>query len=97
MQKLHKYHVRYVSELAPGFAPLGQENEISLLSSGRILTFQGHPEMTFDISQGLMKGDDGTYKPAPASASDVILHDISSPHEGRELWRSIMRWAARDE
>lgn len=93
---LHKYHVRYISEIAPGFMPLASHNEIALSSSRRILTSQGHPEMTSDISKLLAEGDDGTYKQPKDTRTmpdGVLVHDISTNHDGSETWIHIMRWA----
>ncbi|KAJ4417871.1 hypothetical protein N0V82_005928 [Gnomoniopsis sp. IMI 355080] len=98
--KMHKYHVRYISRLAPGFASLTESNEISISESDRIMTFQGHPEMTYEISKALSEGDNGTYKPSEkseaASSRDELLHDISTPHDGGRVWEVIMDWATRD-
>ncbi|KAI7781506.1 hypothetical protein LA080_014682 [Diaporthe eres] len=94
--KIHKYHIRYVSELAPGFTQLSKDNEITLASSGKILTFQGHPELTYDISRTLIETR-GAYRPrdtAELSSSGVVVRDISTPHDGREAWSHILRWAA---
>lgn len=99
-QRMHKYHVRYISRLAAGFIPLAKDNEISISESERILTFQGHPEMTYDISKALSEGDNGTYKPserkATAGNGDELLHDISTPHDGGQIWNVIMNWATMD-
>lgn len=93
---MHKYHVRYVSELANDFTTLATHNDISLADSGRILTFQGHPELTFEISTALSKGTDA-YKPAPRADTTTSaappLYDISTPHDGSRIWACIMKWA----
>lgn len=86
-----------MSELAPGFKPLSKDNEITLASSGKILTFQGHPELTYEISRTLIEGSRGAYKPrdtAELSSNGVVVRDISTPHHGREAWTHILRWAA---
>ncbi|KUI63304.1 hypothetical protein VM1G_11049 [Cytospora mali] len=91
---LHKVHVRYVSETAPGFTLLAKENEITLSSSKTILTSQGHPEMTNEISELLTKGNDGTYtRQGDIHSKSVVMHDISAQHDGSEAWKHIMRWA----
>lgn len=92
---LHKYHVRYVSDLAPGFRPLAKENEITI-SSRKILTFQGHPEMTNEISRLLVEGDDGTYKQRRDIQSlpdGALMLDVSTLHDGSKAWKDILRWA----
>lgn len=94
---MHKYHVRYVSKLADGFSLLAKDNEISISASDRILTFQGHPEMTYEISAALSASDNGTYKPsdktATAAQDSHLLHDISTPHDGGRIWKFIMNWS----
>jgi GMP synthase-like glutamine amidotransferase len=92
---LHKYHVRYVSDLAPGLRPLAKENEITI-SSRKILTFQGHPEMTNEISRLLVEGDDGTYKQRKDIQSlpdGALMLDVSTLHDGIKAWKDILRWA----
>lgn len=94
---MHKYHVRYVSELAHDFTPLAAHNDISLSDSGRILTFQGHPELTYEISAAFSTGPDA-YKPvlkAETTNGDAppLLYDISTPHDGGRVWAFIMEWA----
>ena len=48
-QLIHRYHIRYVSEIAPGLTTLSKDTEITLASSGKFLTFQGHPALTYEI------------------------------------------------
>lgn len=50
------------------------------------------------ISKCLSGGDDGTYKPQAGSpGSDVVLQDISAPHDGGEVWDLIMKWAVEED
>lgn len=96
-QLIHKYHNQYVSELAPGFKTLSNDTEITLDSSGRFLTFQGHPELTYEISRTMIETTRGPYKrrdvPELTSNGDLV-RDISTPHDGREVWSQVLRWAA---
>lgn len=97
-QRLHKFHVRYVKTLAPVFAPLAEHNEIALSHSGNILTFQGHPELTSEISRMLSGRGDTTYRPAPPSAEKaggkgIVVEDAGTPHDGELAWKYIMEWA----
>lgn len=95
-QRLHKFHVRYVKTIAPVFTPLAELNEISISHSGQIMTFQGHPELTSEISHMLSGRDDGTYKPtksAEASDEGIVIEDAGSPHDGELIWKYIMEWA----
>ncbi|KAJ0116655.1 hypothetical protein J7T55_009805 [Diaporthe amygdali] len=93
---LHKYHIRYVPELAPDFTTLSEDSEITLASLGKILTFQGQPELTCEISKTLIEKAGGTYERrdrSKLSRDGVVLDDISTPHDGSEVWGEILRWA----
>lgn len=63
--------------------------------SDRILTFQGHPEMTCEISKTLSEGDTGAYK--PTAANSELVEDISTPHDGSEIWKVILSWTMKDK
>lgn len=97
VQKMHKYHVCYVSELANNFTALAQSNDIALSDTGRILTFQGHPELsTYQISKALSERADKTYTPTKTSVDTGghgQLHGISTSHDGKRIWAFIMKWA----
>lgn len=58
------------------------------------MTFQGHPEMTYEISKTLSEGDTGAYKPTAVNTG--LVHDIATPHDGSEIWKVIMTWAIMD-
>lgn len=59
------------------------------------MTFQGHPEMTYEISKTLSEGDTGAYK--PTAANSEVVRDISTPHDGSEIWKIIMIWAMKEK
>lgn len=52
--------------------------------------------MTYDISRTLSEGENGIYKPSEkgltAADGSELLHDISTPHDGARIWKSIMNW-----
>lgn len=87
--------------MAPTFVPVAERNEIAMSKSGRILTFQGHPEMTAEISRLLSGKDDGTYtkssKSTPTEAArdgnKIFIDDVETPHDGESIWGEIMGWA----
>lgn len=75
---------------------LAELNEISMATSGKILTFQGHPELTSEISFSLSGKDDGTYTStttAGANGKNIVLEDARAPHDGQLVWKYIMDWA----
>ncbi|KAK6085042.1 glutamine amidotransferase class-i family protein [Seiridium cupressi] len=77
-QALHKFHKRRVVTPAPEFLPLAYGNEISISQSSKVITFQGHPELTAQISQALVDADDGSYH---AIAVD-LSPGIAAAHDG---------------
>ncbi|KAK6071531.1 glutamine amidotransferase class-i family protein [Seiridium cupressi] len=88
-QALHKFHKRRVVTPAPEFLPLAYGNEISISQSSKIITFQGHPELTAQISQALVDADDGSYH---ATAVD-LSPGIAAAHDGDMVWTRIMEWS----
>ncbi|CAH0053968.1 unnamed protein product [Clonostachys solani] len=84
--KMHKYHKRVVSEAALGFKLLGSNNEILLSESGNIMTFQGHPELTSEISRNLLDSDDGSY------VDNSTISSITTPHDGLYIWGRLMKF-----
>lgn len=55
-----------------------------------ILTFQGHPEMTYEISKSLVDHDSGSYKAGVNPHADIQLSGIEASHDGSEAWDRIM-------
>ena len=93
-QRLHKFHKRQVKSRAEGFVELAPDNEILLSASGRMLSFQSHPEMTPAVSQGLLDGDtQGFYHEEPRPNPRVVMdRDIYGEHDGALAWESIVDW-----
>ncbi|KAK9413752.1 putative Class I glutamine amidotransferase-like protein [Seiridium unicorne] len=85
---LHKFHKRRVVTPAPEFLPLAHGNEIFISQSSNIITFQGHPELTAQISQALLDADDGSYQ---ATAAD-LSPGVAAAHDGDMVWERIMEW-----
>jgi GMP synthase-like glutamine amidotransferase len=92
-QDLHKFHKRKVASRARGFIPLAPDNEIVISQSGEILSLQGHPELSGEISQDLVDADDGFYLQARVENPDVVLKDKFAPHDGAYVWGKVLEWA----
>ncbi|UNI22975.1 hypothetical protein JDV02_008817 [Purpureocillium takamizusanense] len=91
--RLHKFHKRQVKTPAEGFVALAPDNEILCSASGRLLSFQAHPELSADISHGLLDSDKkGFYKEKARSNPNVVLRDVHSEHDGAYVWSKIVDW-----
>lgn len=51
--------------------------------------------MTCEISKTLSEGDTGAYK--PTAANSELVEDISTPHDGSEIWKVILSWTMKDK
>lgn len=51
--------------------------------------------MTYEISKTLSEGDNGTYK--PTASNSELVEDISTPHDGRGIWKVILSWTMKDK
>ena len=92
-QRLHKFHKRQVKSPAEGFVALAPDNEILYSASHRLLSFQSHPELSSEISQGLLDGDTkGFYREKARSNPNVVVRDIHSEHDGAYVWAKILDW-----
>lgn len=91
-QTLHKYHRRVVTTVAEGFYALADNNEILISSANNVLSFQGHPEMTYEISQGLIDSDTGLYTNRRNVDLNIALQDIASSHDGSRVFEKMMDW-----
>ncbi|ORY61663.1 class I glutamine amidotransferase-like protein [Pseudomassariella vexata] len=93
---LHKYHKRVVSTPTPDFIALADNNEIFITKSRKIMSFQGHPELSYQIAKAMMETDDGSYQPpanVPKSDTALKIQDISASQDGKKVWVNIMKWA----
>ncbi|KAI5861179.1 class I glutamine amidotransferase-like protein [Durotheca rogersii] len=92
---LHKFHKRYVTAPAPGFSALASNNEIFLSSTGRILSFQSHPELTEEISQRVIDGSEGVYDTGNSNHDGIVLKGIDHAHDGQQVWDRILDWSTQ--
>ncbi|KAL4949050.1 class I glutamine amidotransferase-like protein [Aspergillus filifer] len=91
--KLHKFHKRYVVDPGLCFTPLAASNEILLSNRDQILTMQSHPELSEELSRGILEGADRGYTSSPTTTGvGVKLLDVGSEHDGARVWDVIMEW-----
>ncbi|OAQ76649.1 glutamine amidotransferase class-I domain-containing protein [Purpureocillium lilacinum] len=91
--RLHKFHKRQVKSPAEGFVALAPDNEILYSASHRLLSLQSHPELSSEISQGLLDGDTkGFYREKARPNPNVVVRDIHSEHDGAYVWAKILDW-----
>ncbi|KAK5193923.1 hypothetical protein LTR92_006263 [Exophiala xenobiotica] len=91
---LHKFHKRVVTEPPPGFRYLADNYEISMSDSNKVMTFQGHPEMTAKIAQGIVSARDPSYLPDPSPEGIAQLHnDLEKIEDGKKAFSKVMSWA----
>jgi hypothetical protein len=58
------------------------------------MTFQGHPEMTAKIAQGIVSARDPTYLPDPSPEGIARLHnDLEKIEDGKIVFSKLMSWA----
>ncbi|EXJ77523.1 hypothetical protein A1O3_09750 [Capronia epimyces CBS 606.96] len=92
--RLHKFHRRMVKTAPPGFHYLADNHEISMSDSEQMMTFQGHPEMTAHIAQGLVANKDGTYLPDPSPEGVARLNQaLEKDEDGKKAFARVMAWA----
>ncbi|KIW46022.1 uncharacterized protein PV06_01715 [Exophiala oligosperma] len=92
--RLHKFHKRIVAEPPPGFKHLAENHEIFISESDQVMTFQGHPEMTAKIAQGIISGRDASYFPDPTPEGIAQLnHNLEKDEDGKKAFSRVMSWA----
>ncbi|KAI1615878.1 class I glutamine amidotransferase-like protein [Exophiala viscosa] len=94
--RMHKFHKRIVLEPGLGLQPLAEDNEIFASPSGQILTFQGHPEMTAKIAQGILDHRDLSYLNLADSSPEGVaqLHKgLEKVEDGKQAFARVMSWA----
>ncbi|KIW57852.1 hypothetical protein PV05_02409 [Exophiala xenobiotica] len=92
--RLHKFHKRIVIEPPPGFHYLADNYEISMSDSNQVMTFQGHPEMTAKIAQGIVNARDPSYLGDPSPEGIARLHnDLEKIEDGKKAFSKVMSWA----
>lgn len=62
--------------------------------SDQVMTFQGHPEMTAKIAQGIISGRDVSYFPDPTPDGIAQLNrNLEKDEDGKKAFSKVMSWA----
>ncbi|KAH8777070.1 class I glutamine amidotransferase-like protein [Hyaloscypha sp. PMI_1271] len=90
--KLHELHRKEIATPAPGFIELAENNQICLSESGRILTFQGHPEMSVELARALIESESVYTKGLSEMEKRKLLDGAEGMHDGVAVWRRVLEW-----
>jgi glucosinolate gamma-glutamyl hydrolase len=94
--KLHELHRKEVSKLAAGFLELAENNQICLSENRRILTFQGHPEMSAELARALMESESLYTKGLSKVEKRMLVEGVSAEHDGIAVWRQVLEWVGEN-
>jgi GMP synthase-like glutamine amidotransferase len=89
---IHEFHELEVKTPGKGFIALAEDNQSLVNATNTILTIQGHPEMSAELSKLLLK-DTPEYMGVDAAEKEALEIKINSPHDGIAIWKRIVRWA----
>jgi GMP synthase-like glutamine amidotransferase len=89
---IHQSHEMEVKTPGKGFIALAEDNQSFVNAANTILTLQGHPEMSAELSKLLLR-DVPKYQATSAAEKKALDIKINSPHDGNALWRIIVGWA----
>ena len=92
--KIQEFHEREVKTPGKNFIALAEENQCFINAANTILTFQGHPEMSAEMTRLLLK-DAPKYMGRNATEKKVLEMKIDSRHDGAALWKMIVEWAGK--
>ncbi|EOD49514.1 putative copper iron-regulated glutamine amidotransferase protein [Neofusicoccum parvum UCRNP2] len=89
---VHEFHRRELAESAPGFVPLAEHNQIFKSPDNRILTFQGHPEMSAKLAQAILAEAPAYTKSFSAEQLSAISERMEMGQDGVAIFERILRW-----
>lgn len=94
LYKVHEFHEMEVKTPGKDFNALAEENQCFINAANTILTFQGHPEMSAELTRLLLK-EVPKYTGRNAEEKKALEVKIDSPHDGAALWKRIVEWAGK--
>lgn len=90
--RLHELHKKEVVMAPEGFVALAEGNQVLVSGSGRVLSFQGHPEMSGEIA-GLLVGEESCYTEGLGREEvEGLVSRAGEEHDGLEVWRRVLEW-----
>lgn len=97
--RIHEFHRRYISSVPQGFKELASDCQILMSDDNRILTFQGHPEMTSELMSLLLmapSSEESGYvdrkHDTNSQSQEALLKRATGDHDGMVVFRSVIRW-----
>lgn len=99
--QMHEFHQRYISTIPSGFTELAKNCQILLSDDNRILTFQGHPEMTSEMMSLLLlsptskeSGYVNFEQDSDGSLRGKLMDRAAADHDGLDIMQSVVRWVS---
>jgi GMP synthase-like glutamine amidotransferase len=92
--RIHEYHRREIKSPAPGFMELGERNQSFLSENGRILTFQGHPELNEKLAKAMLENSPA-YMGIEGDIKTEVERRMEKEHDGGRIWARIIEWIGK--
>ncbi|ETS73442.1 hypothetical protein PFICI_15047 [Pestalotiopsis fici W106-1] len=95
---LHKFHKRQIDKIAPNFIELAEDREVLLSKDDKIISFQGHPEMTREVARGILDADDGAYTGELTQGQvDDLYALFELQNDGLRIFGRVLDWCSEKE
>ncbi|EPE29118.1 Class I glutamine amidotransferase-like protein [Glarea lozoyensis ATCC 20868] len=88
---IHQFHEREVKTRGKGFIALAENNQCFVNAANTILTLQGHPEMSVELSKMLLE-DVPKYLDVEEVERKALEDRVEREHDGMAIWKRIVRW-----
>ncbi|KAI9739312.1 MAG: hypothetical protein M1834_007525 [Cirrosporium novae-zelandiae] len=92
---MHEFHRRIVAVPALHMQPLAENHQIFLRSDNRILTFQGHPEMTTELAKMILENASEYTEGMDGGALKELKKKMEKESDGVEIWRRVVEWIGK--
>lgn len=89
---IHEFHRRELAENAAGFVPLAENRQIFKSRDNRILTFQGHPEMSAKLAQAALANAPAYTQAFSAEQLSAISKRMERDQDGVAIFERVLRW-----
>jgi len=67
-----------------------------LSETGRILTFQGHPEMSVELARALIESESVYTKGLSEMEKRKLRDGAEGVHDGVAVWRRVLEWVGEE-
>ncbi|EHL03424.1 hypothetical protein M7I_0647 [Glarea lozoyensis 74030] len=85
---IHQFHEREVKTRGKGFIALAENNQCFVNAANTILTLQGHPEMSVELSKMLLE-DVPKYLDVEEVERKALEDRVEREHDGMAIWKRI--------